>query len=203
MTANVTCLGCGCACDDIDVVTHDSRIVEAKNACELGLRWFGDGSVPSRSRIAGRDASLDEAVRAAAQLLKKASRPLVYLAPDLTCEAQRESVGVADALGAALDSVTSATAMPSILAAQERGRAGATLGEIRRRADLVVYWSVDPATAYPRFSSRYAPDAEGRTIIRVHVDGADEVATPTLSFTRPATIAVNAVSVATSSAPST
>ena len=179
MTANVTCLGCGCACDDIEVVTRDSRIVEAKNACELGLRWFGDGTVPSRSRVAGRDVSLDEAVRAAAQLLKNASRPLVYLAPDLACEAQRETVGVADALGAALDSVTSATAMPSILAAQERGRASATLGEIRRRADIVVLWSVDPTLNYPRYLSRYAPEAEGRTIIRVHIAAADEVATLT------------------------
>ena len=33
--ANVTCLGCGCACDDITVVVKQDRITEARNACAL------------------------------------------------------------------------------------------------------------------------------------------------------------------------
>jgi formylmethanofuran dehydrogenase subunit B len=53
----------------------------------------------------------------------------VYIAPGVTNEAAREAVALADVLGAALDSVTSDTAMGAILAAQERGRASATLGE--------------------------------------------------------------------------
>jgi formylmethanofuran dehydrogenase subunit B len=179
MTAHVTCLGCGCACDDIEIVTRDGTIAGATRACEIGVRWFGDGRVPVRCRAAGRDVSADAALDAAAMLLAKAARPLVYLAPDISCEAQREAVGIADALGAALDSVTSATTMPSILAAQERGRASATLGEIRRRADVLLYWSVDPAAAYPRYVERYAPESAARTVIRVDVPAADEVATLT------------------------
>lgn len=179
MTAHVTCLGCGCACDDIEIVTRDGVIGDAKNACELGVRWFGDGRVPARYRVAGRDVSVDAALAAAADLFARATRPLVYLAPDISCEAQREAAGIADALGAALDSVTSATAMPSILAAQERGRASATLGEIRNRADVVVLWCLDPAVAYPRYLSRYAPESAGRTFIRVDIAAADEVATLT------------------------
>ena len=53
-----------------------------------------------------------------------------------------------------------------MLAAQEAGRASATLGEIRNRADVVVFWGVDPARRYPRFWSRYAPEPSG-----VHVGG--------------------------------
>jgi len=179
VTAHVTCLGCGCACDDIDIVTRESRIVEATNACELGLRWFGDGRVFSRSQVGARHVERHEAIHAAAALLLAAARPLVYLAPDISCEAQRAAAGIADALGAALDSVTSATAMPSILAAQERGRAGATLGEIRRRADVVVLWNVDPSVGYPRFLSRYAPETADRSFVRVEIAAADEVATLT------------------------
>src|SRR5207244_13105132 len=48
-----------------------------------------------------------------------------------------------------------------ILASQRRGRAAATLGEIRQRADLVVFWGVDPADRYPRYASRYAVDPPG------------------------------------------
>jgi formylmethanofuran dehydrogenase subunit B len=116
--------------------------------------------------VDGRDVAIDVALDEAARLLSAARRPLIYLAPDLTCEAQREAIALADVLRADLDSVTSATALPSIIAAQERGRAGATLGEIRNRADVLVFWGVDPAGRYPRFWTRYAPGPEG-----LHVPG--------------------------------
>jgi formylmethanofuran dehydrogenase subunit B len=177
--AHVTCLGCGCSCDDIHVVVRSGRIAEATHACRLGAEWFGDGVVPQRSLHAGRGVSVEAAIQAAGQLLARANRPLVYLAPDISCETQREAVALADALHAALDSVTSATAREWILATQECGRASATLGEIRNRADVVVFWGVDPAVRYPRYSSRYAPEPAGmhvpegrrsRTIVAVDID---------------------------------
>ena len=175
-----TCLGCGCACDDIELHVEANRILNARNACSLGVQWFGDGSAVSRALIGGRDASLNDALTAAAVLLSGASRALVFLAPDISCEAQRAAIAIADALRATIDSVTSSTAMPTVLAAQEAGRASATLGEVRNRADVVVFWGVDPARRYPRFSSRYAPEPSGvhvggrkdRTVIAVDVGNA-------------------------------
>jgi len=161
---DVVCLGCGCACDDIEAVVADGRILEARNACALGSAWFGDGGAPSRALVAGRPATLDEAIARAARVLSDSSRPVVYLAPDISCETQREAAAIADALRGALDSVTSDTAGAAMLASQERGRPTATLGEIRHRADVIVFWGVDPADRYPRFSSRYAPDCEGRHV---------------------------------------
>jgi formylmethanofuran dehydrogenase subunit B len=158
---HATCLGCGCACDDIDVVVAGERIVEARHACPLGAAWFGDGSLPSRCLMHGSDASLEAALDEVTELLARAGAPLVYLAPELSCEAQQEGIALADALHAALDSVTSESMLPSLLAAQERGRASATLGEIRNRADVVLFWGVDPATRYPRYWSRYAPEPVG------------------------------------------
>lgn len=158
---HVTCLGCGCACDDIGIDVVDNRIVEARQACELGRQWFGDGRIPLDALIDGQPAPAEHALAAAAALLGAAARPLVFLAPDLSCEAQREAVGLADALRGMLDSVTSATAMSGIVAAQERGRAAATLGEVRNRADLLIFWGVDPSLRYPRYATRYAPMPEG------------------------------------------
>jgi formylmethanofuran dehydrogenase subunit B len=178
--AHVTCLGCGCSCDDIHVLVRSGRIAEAVHACALGVEWFGDGVVPQRSIHAGREVSVDAAIQAAGELLARANRPLVYLAPDISWETQREAVALADALRARLDSVTSATARESILAAQECGRASATLGEVRNRADVVVFWGVDPSIRYPRYASRYAPEPAGmhvlggrrsRTVIAVDIDG--------------------------------
>jgi formylmethanofuran dehydrogenase subunit B len=180
LTSRATCLGCGCACDDIVLRIASNRIVEAGNACYLGAEWFGDGVLPARVGVGRREGFLDEAVAAAAHLLLQAERPLVYLCPDVTCEAQREAIALADALRALVDSVTSSTAAAGILASQERGRAGATLGEIRNRADVVVFWGVDPSSRYPRFLTRYAPEPRGmhvpdgrrsRTVVAVDVGG--------------------------------
>ena len=176
--SDVTCLGCGCACDDIRITVDGGRIVEAARACELGAAWFGDGSLPAEAAIDAARAPIDTAITSAAALATAARRPLVYVAPGVTNEAVREAVALADVLGAALDSVTSDTAMGAILAAQERGRASATLGEARQRADVVVWWGVDPSTRYPRYAERYAPLASGlhvphgrasRTVIAVDI----------------------------------
>jgi formylmethanofuran dehydrogenase subunit B len=180
VSALSTCLGCGCACDDIQLHVEANRIVDARNACALGAQWFGDGRVPSRAVVDGRDVSVDDALTAAAAILNGASRALVYLAPNVSCEAQRASIAIADALHATIDSVTSSTVMHTVLAAQEAGRASATLGEIRNRADVVVFWGVDPVLGYPRFWTRYAPQPSGvhvggrkdRTVIAVDVGSA-------------------------------
>jgi formylmethanofuran dehydrogenase subunit B len=178
---NVTCLGCGCACDDIGIVVRDGRIAEARNACYLGQRWFGDGQVPSVTRVDGADVTLEQAVASAAARLADARRPLVYLAPGASCETQREAAAIADLLHARFDSVTTATALPFVLTGQARGYAFATLGELRNRADVVMFWGIDVAGRYPRLTSRYAPDPVGvftpegrgsRTVIAVDIGGA-------------------------------
>ena len=157
---HVTCLGCGCACDDITVVVERGRLTEAQRACVLGTAWFGDGQVPQEIRIRGRAGTLERAIAEAAKVLTGAQRPLVYLAGDISCEVQRDAVAIADRLQGAIDSLAG-TAGAGVLAAQRRGRAGATLGELRQRADLVVFWGVDPGARYPRYSARYAVDAVG------------------------------------------
>jgi formylmethanofuran dehydrogenase subunit B len=180
---HATCLGCGCVCDDITVVVRGERITEARLACSLGARWFGDGGVPAHLGSSGaRDAARTDvaAVLArAASTLRDAARPLVYLASDVPCETQRAAVAIADVLGAALDSLTSSIA-PGVLAAQRRGRTSATLGEIRNRSDVILFWGIDPAARYPRYTSRYAPDPEGlhipegrrgRTVLAADVGG--------------------------------
>lgn len=50
---NVTCLGCGCGCDDLTVDVSDGRITDASPVCPLGRAWFGDGQVPTE--ILGTD----------------------------------------------------------------------------------------------------------------------------------------------------
>jgi formylmethanofuran dehydrogenase subunit B len=179
----VTCLGCGCGCDDLTVTVRDGRIVETAPACPLARAWFGDGLVPWEVLRQGQPAALEEALADAEAILTRSrKRLLVYLGPDLSTQAQRAAVALADLLGATVDSATSDPAAGGLLAGQRRGRATATLGEIRNRGDVVLFWGVDPSRRYPRFFSRYAPEPAGtqvpkgragRLVISVNI-GADQ-----------------------------
>src|ERR1043166_6667930 len=95
---HVTCLGCGCACDDITVVVERGRLTEAQQACGRGAAWFGDGQVPDEIRIRDRTGTMERAIAEAAKLLADAKRPLVYLAGDISCEGHRDAVAIADRL---------------------------------------------------------------------------------------------------------
>jgi formylmethanofuran dehydrogenase subunit B len=107
---NATCTFCGCVCDDIELHADGTRITHAKAACVLGVSWFknhtADRLYPD-ALIDGRPATVNAAVEAAADLLYKADLPLVYGLSNITCEAQRGAVALAELIGGVIDSHTS------------------------------------------------------------------------------------------------
>jgi formylmethanofuran dehydrogenase subunit B len=162
---DATCPACGCACDDIELVAQDHRIADARNACERGRRWFAeqqaDAARPA-ALIGGSIARIDDAIDEAARVLAGARYPLVYGLSHTTCESQRAAVELAELLGACLDTATSVTHAPSLLALQWVGEVTCTLGEIRNRADLVIVWGIDPEVSHPRHFARYSVEPAGR-----------------------------------------
>jgi formylmethanofuran dehydrogenase subunit B len=177
---NATCTFCGCVCDDMILTVEGNHITHAKNACVLGKAWFSEHTVEQRpfALIDGREASTDEAVEAAAQVLANARFPVVYGLSDTTCEAQRQAVAIADYIGASIDTTTSVCHGPSGMAFQGAGESTATLGEVRNRADLVIYWGGNPAESHPRHFTRYSVTPKGmyvpngrkdRTVVLVDV----------------------------------
>src|SRR5690606_21619789 len=109
-----------------------------------------------------------------AAVLVRARLPLVYGLVEATVEAQRLAVEVADLTGGAADAVASAGHEPSFLAFQRIGQITATLGEVRERADLVVYWGIDPDAREPGFRDRYlAPSPDSPARARIAVDLGD------------------------------
>ncbi|MBM4195388.1 MAG: hypothetical protein FJ202_13575 [Gemmatimonadetes bacterium] len=107
---HATCTFCGCVCDDIELHAEGDTIVKAKNACSLGESWFRNHTAERHypdALVDGREATLDEAVEAAAEYLHAANLPLVYGLSNVTCEAQRESVALAEMIGGVVDSHTS------------------------------------------------------------------------------------------------
>ena len=124
---------------------RDDRIVEAQSACELGHAWFVDDDDPDgpSCRVAGQPASLEEGIERAAQLLAAARYPLVYGLEQTSCEAVRLAVGIADWIGAVLDTAASGGGLAGTVVSR-RGEVTCSLGEIANRADLVLVWRADP-----------------------------------------------------------
>jgi len=111
IVADATCTFCGCVCDDM-VLTVDlehHRIIKSENACVLGKAWFKEHGIEERpyALIDGREATTEEAVEEAAQILAEARFPIIYGLSDTTCEAQRAAVTLAESLGGAIDSHSS------------------------------------------------------------------------------------------------
>ena len=75
---------------------------------------------------------------------------------DSTCEAQRQAVAIADYIGGNLDTTTSVCHGPTGIAFEGVGESTATLGEIKNRADLLIFWGGNPAESHPRLFTRYA-----------------------------------------------
>lgn len=107
---HATCTFCGCVCDDIELHAEGERITHTKAACSLGASWFkyhtAERLYPD-ALIDGKPASVHDAVEAAADFLHAAHMPLVYGMSNITCEAQREAVSLAELVGGVIDSHTS------------------------------------------------------------------------------------------------
>lgn len=177
---NATCTFCGCVCDDMVLKVQGDRIIEAKNACVLGKAWFLNHHAEHRpvALVEGKPVELDEAVERAAQILVNARYPVVYGLSDTTCEAQRLAVAIADWIGGCIDTTTSVCHGPSGMAFQQVGEVTCSLGEVKNRADLIVFWGCNPAESHPRHMTRYSTMPRGlfvpkgrrdRTVVLVDV----------------------------------
>lgn len=175
----VTCPFCGTLCDDLEVTVDGDRIVDVKNACVLGkdlfLHYREDLAEP---RINGRSASIEKCLEEAARILVRARYPLIYGLDSTESRAQRKAVELADLLGANIDHTSSVCHGPTAQGIQTVGVPTCTVGEVKNRADLVIFWGCNPAEAHPRHASRYSVSIKGlftpqgkrdRTVIHVDV----------------------------------
>jgi len=165
---NATCTFCGCVCDDMELTVDldEKRITKAKNACVLGRAWFAEHTIGDWpvAMIDGKEVSKEEAIEEAAQTLVKAKFPITYGLSDSTCEAQRQAVAISDIIKGTIDTTTSVCHGPSGLAFQGVGESTMSLGEVKNRADLVIYWGGNPAASHPRHFTRYAVTPKGMFI---------------------------------------
>ena len=164
----VTCPVCGTLCDDLEVVVEDGRIVDVYNACAMGAAKFLNAQKHRlrkpmvRKNGELKPVSLEEAIKEAARILAEAEYPILYGWSSTSCEAIRVGLELAEELGGVIDNTATTCHGPSLLAIQDVGLSGFTLGQIRHRVDLVIYWGSNPWDAHPRHLERYSAFSEGR-----------------------------------------
>ncbi|MDR1944016.1 MAG: formylmethanofuran dehydrogenase subunit B [Synergistaceae bacterium] len=175
---NLICTFCGCLCDDISVDIDDGNgesdssgaqktpeIVKIRGACSNGRTMFENYHLGSKlPRLDGRDVSWDEAVKAAGDILRRARSPLIYGFSSSSSEAQRTAVHLGEIIGATMDTTGSVCHGPTGLAMQAVGESTCTLGEVKNRSDLLVFWGCNPMAAHSRHFNRYSLIPKGKYV---------------------------------------
>ncbi|KXB04948.1 formylmethanofuran dehydrogenase [candidate division MSBL1 archaeon SCGC-AAA261O19] len=164
---NVICTFCGCLCDDINVEVEKEGITNLKRACANGrskILGYDENRVESpqiRKNGELTKVSLEEAVEKTAEILKESKFPLIYGLSSTETDAQKLAVELAEVIGATIDNTASVCHGPTILGIQNSGAPECTLGEVKNRADLIIFWGCNPAEAHTRHPTRYSVIPEG------------------------------------------
>jgi formylmethanofuran dehydrogenase subunit B len=159
---NVTCPFCGVLCDDLEITVDDGQITEAKRGCVLGRYTFlKHADDRATFRVNGEPASAERCIEEAIDILDGADFPLIYGLASTECNAQRKAVELADLIGASIDTTSSVCHSPTLQAIQHLGDATCTVGEIKNRSKLLIFWGCNPAESHPRHFSRYSVTPTG------------------------------------------
>lgn len=162
---DVACTVCGCVCDDLEVQVRGERLVAIAPDCPLAeARLVGlDAASGDSAFIRESPVAFDEAVRSAVDLVQKARSPLIYGLSRSSTPGQRAAVRLADSIRATIDTTASTCHAPSVMALQQVGESTSSLGEVKNRSDLIVYWGTNPKVSHPRHIERFV-DSTGEFI---------------------------------------
>ncbi|MEW6388412.1 MAG: hypothetical protein AB1491_12930 [Thermodesulfobacteriota bacterium] len=172
---SIICPGCGCLCDDLDVTSDGEQVLEVANVCLWGVSRFLTTKkfhprkerrrldkpglrVKGRSQAVTYEAALDRA----AELLRRARRPLIYGLTNSGSHAQEAALRLARALGARLEPADLAFMAPYYASLKKHGLYWAPLEVLRDEVEAVLFWGANPLHSCPRQVVRYTAFARGR-----------------------------------------
>jgi formylmethanofuran dehydrogenase subunit B len=165
---DIICTVCGCCCDNLEIEIKDGNINHAKNACAMSLgKLMNFNNERNKSPMVRKGdklskASFSKAIDKAATILANAKYPILYGWSLTSCEAIELGVALADCIGGVMDNTTGTCHGPGIIGIQDVGESTCTLGEVKHRADLIIYWGANPVHAHPNHMMRYSALSKGR-----------------------------------------
>lgn len=150
----VTCPACGLLCDDLRIERDGSgKLKVSDKGCAKSVAFFERASQQATPTIAGKSATLADAVKHAAQLLNNANQPL-FAGLGTEVQGMRQVLSLADRTGATLDHMNNYSSLRNTLVVQNSGWQVTTLTEVRNRVDLLVIVGTDVVSHNPRFFER-------------------------------------------------
>lgn len=143
---NVNCTACGCICENATIHIRDGAIFKVEGACSLCTESL-------QGQSAGHDT--EPRIEAAVSILAASRPPLIYGLAGSSVETQRAAIGLAESLGATIDLALPKSQRAALQAMQTTGISTCTLGEVKQRADAIVFWGADPTTSHPALFERF------------------------------------------------
>ena len=157
-----TCGGCELLCEDLSV-----QSIKYGTGCTAADRWFGHGDPLPQTTIDGKEVFLDEAIHEAATRLLSAQRPLLTGLASTTLDAIQLACRIADCIDASVDANDYENLILTAPTAIRVGKVSAELEELRDRADLVIFWGVDPSIKSTRFIERFIKPKPHLSLIHI------------------------------------
>ncbi len=145
---------CGIGTDDLTIRVEGVSLKVIENGCAVNTPAFEQVITDTHPRVNGQEVSLEEAIKAAAALLKDTRLPVIGgCATDVN--GMRGLLALADRAGAVVDNMNFTGARNNFLALQDSGWMNTTLAEVKNRCDLLLVVGTDLEAFAPRFFERY------------------------------------------------
>ncbi len=161
---DVTCFGCGLACDDLSVELK-SDSVDLLNGSDCARKWLEDNVLRAKEHP---QPDLHDRIAQAQAWLSEAHQPLLTGCRGLTLAEQAAVVRLAESARMIVATSDSSESQRGYL---HFGGASCTFGEIRHRCDVLVCLNVDVFEVWPRVEekllapqSRFLKDGPRRVI---------------------------------------
>ncbi|MHC1590513.1 MAG: hypothetical protein ACXQS8_00335, partial [Candidatus Helarchaeales archaeon] len=158
----VTCTGCSLLCDDVNLELSGSSIEHVYHACSKGYYLFKAWSDGSRLLTPqfreGDDAKLlnmEEAISRASELLKQASRVVIYGLNNSPNETIEAALDLGKKLGATVDSSSTYYKGRAVQAILESGLPVFNFKDLMDRGGRMIFWGSNPSCSHLRLASRY------------------------------------------------
>ena len=152
---NATCPACGLLCDDIllDAENEQLKLVSPNN-CAKSMAFFSQTISQTSPQIAGKTATLQQAISHAASLLKTSKNPL-FAGLSTDVQGFRAVYHLAQKTNGNLQHMNSQSTARNMAVLQSTGWQTTTLTEVKNRADVIVCIGTDIVSYNARFFERF------------------------------------------------
>ena len=156
---SVACPFCGMLCDDLVVDVAAAPQIRERGCARSRALFSAAAKDAVTPQVDGKNATLDQAITRAAQILSAAVQP-VFLSAGIDVGGMRALLELAERTGGVVDHVNSDAALRNLLVLQDTGWVSTTLTEVRNRCDLLVVAGADVGSRFPRFFERCIENRE-------------------------------------------